>query len=103
MKRISLVDYAHDIKRVAGDVYETGDWVCSADAAQALVGGCVYLHESKNAPAYFGGTILSWRTFDADPKRVVFVFKSDPAARGVRCTDNWGREQCRWVDDSRAP
>lgn len=42
-------------------VYTTGFWAIPQDWADRLVGGMIYLHETKTEPSYFGGRVLEWR------------------------------------------
>jgi hypothetical protein len=41
--------------------YTTGYWGVSEDGADKLIGGMVYLHETKRETSYFGGRVASWR------------------------------------------
>ena len=47
-------------------IYESGMWDISEDDAKALVGGFIYLHETKAAPSYFSGVVTSYRPADGD-------------------------------------
>ena len=58
--------------------YSTGHWVFSHSKAHSLVGGLVFLHETKAKPAHFGGLIFDWQPVVIDdtknPNRVTFYF-----------------------------
>ncbi|WP_293680147.1 hypothetical protein [uncultured Phenylobacterium sp.] len=41
--------------------YRSGFWNLGRETAQALVGGWVYLHETKARRSAFGGKVLRWR------------------------------------------
>lgn len=41
--------------------YSTGNWVFSHSDAHSLLGGFIYLHETKAKPAHFGGLIYDWQ------------------------------------------
>jgi hypothetical protein len=45
-------------------VFESGIWdtvTISEEDAKRLVGGMLYLHETKKAPSYFGGIVTGYR------------------------------------------
>ncbi len=68
-------------------IYETGEWDVSREDAERLVGGMVYLHETKSERSYFGGRIETFREVDTDmahARRIVFKFRSTADAKGVR-------------------
>ncbi|UTH43679.1 hypothetical protein [Loktanella salsilacus] len=56
--------------------HRTGNWQFTLQEAQSLIGGKVYLHETKAKPSTIGGTVL-----DVEPSleesRVVFIFTSE--------------------------
>ena len=39
-------------------------WAIKEDEAKALVGGMIYLHETKAEPSYFGGVVIDYRPAD---------------------------------------
>ena len=68
------------------DAWETGFWDVSKENAATLVGGMLYLHQSKGARSYFGGRISSFREVETEPARktrIVFGFTFDANARDV--------------------
>ncbi len=68
-------------------VFESGFWDLSADDAKRLVGGSLFLHETKSRPSYFGGTVLSWRVTEANepyPGRIVFEVCSTASGKGAK-------------------
>ena len=58
--------------------YSTGHWVFSHSDAHSLLGGFVFLHDTKAKPAHFGGLIYDWQPVvvnDAKTRhRVMFHF-----------------------------
>jgi hypothetical protein len=67
-------------------VYESGVWDCENDAP-TLIGGMMYLHETKADKSYFGGRIESFsvvETDEAHSHRVVFTVTSLREGKGVR-------------------
>ena len=45
-------------------LFESGMWAIKEDEAKALVGGMIYLHETKAEPSYFGGVVIDYRPAD---------------------------------------
>lgn len=84
----------HSVRGAEGE-WESGDWVVSDEKATALVGGDIYLHEAQAEPAYFGGTILSFRRLaEGDAAgRVVFRFRASPTHKGNRSPGGWMHEK----------
>jgi hypothetical protein len=70
------------------DAYLSGYWDIPIAEAQTLVGGMLYLHETKAKPSRFGGKVLSVeqvRTEEfAHKDRVVFKISSLPEGKGAR-------------------
>lgn len=68
-------------------IYVSGRWVFSLDEAEMLVGGMIFLHETKSDLSAFGGTVIDVQNTIADDKsqenRVEFTFKATPEAKGV--------------------
>ncbi|HEY3451544.1 MAG TPA: hypothetical protein VGK67_34620 [Myxococcales bacterium] len=76
---------ALNVRKLEGDLYESGDWDLAPEDAHSLVGGTLFLHEKKTKPSYFGGLITQFRVVEADrahPRRVIFTLSSDTAAKG---------------------
>jgi len=68
------------------DTWESGFWDVPSTEATRLVGGMIYLHQTKGARSYFGGRVLASReveTESAHSKRIVFTFVFDASARDV--------------------
>lgn len=66
--------------------YESGNWPVSEAEASELVGGMIYLHETKAERSYFGGRINSFRaivTDDPNPFRIVFRLTALPEGKGA--------------------
>jgi hypothetical protein len=67
--------------------WETGFWGVSKTDAAALVGGMVYLHQSKGVRSYFGGRISSFREVQMEPARatkMVFGFVFEERGRDAQ-------------------
>ena len=69
----------------ATQLYTSGYWSVSEAEAERLVGGTIYLHETKKQPAYFGGTVLSYAMSDEEPHvgQLVFAFSALQGAKGA--------------------
>ena len=71
-----------------GDVYLSGYWDLSLAEAQSLVGGMLYLHETKAKTSRFGGKVLSVEHVRveefAHKDRIVFKVLSLNDGRGVK-------------------
>ena len=66
-------------------IYCSGYWKVHKNDADALVGGKIFLHRTKEDKSYFGGEILSYSFKDDDPEnRIIFKFKAEVEARGRR-------------------
>ena len=67
--------------------FESGYWDISESDAAAIVGGMIYLHQTKNEPSYMGGVVESFRVEErpelAHAKRIVFVLESTKEGKGV--------------------
>lgn len=73
-------------------LYESGNWDLSSEDAARVVGGLIFLHETKAERSYFGGRIEGFREIETDnarSRRVVFRFTSS-------VTEGKGRE---WQGD----
>jgi hypothetical protein len=67
-------------------VFESGDWDISAADAERLVGGTLYLHETKGQHSYFGGSIIGYRELGpTEPLagRIVFTVTSTREGKNV--------------------
>lgn len=68
------------------DDYTSGNWDLPQADAEKLVGGMIYLHQTKARLSYFGGKVVSAKeiqTKDTHAKRIVFTFTFTPESRGV--------------------
>lgn len=77
-------------------LYESGWWAMTEQAAQELVGGRLYLHKAQDKPSFFGGAIQSYRieTNGEWPGRILFTFVADQAGKHVRAgRDGWRMER----------
>ncbi len=76
-----------NVRLVDHPVYETGDWDVSPEEAARIVGGMLFLHETKDKRSYFGGRIEGFRvveTEEAHARRVVFRLTSLKEGKGVK-------------------
>lgn len=67
-------------------VFDSGFWDLSEADAERLVGGMLYLHETKASPSYFGGVVRGFRVAGSDelaPGRIVFSVESTREGKGV--------------------
>ncbi len=67
-------------------LYRSGAWALTADQMSALEGGRLYLHQTKDDPAYFGGTVVSAEALasvDGEAQRYALTLKADRDAKGV--------------------
>ena len=68
--------------------YESGRWNFSKADAQHLLGGLIFLHQTKKTPSNFGGLIYDWfesKSLDAARQdRISFRFLAVTDARHVR-------------------
>ena len=79
---------AEGVAKASGtDEYTSQSWRLSAAEAEALVGGRLYLHETKAEPSYFGGRVLAWfpskRESGAMEDGITFQLLADKEAKGV--------------------
>ncbi len=69
-------------------LFESGNWSLTADVAENLVGGWIYLHPTKASNSEFGGKIIGWaRVLDnskAHPECVKFQFQAKLVAKGKK-------------------
>ena len=83
-----LICRDHDgVKKVEGEAsYTSGSWVIPRDVANQLVGGRLYLHETKKQCSYFGGQVTgffeSQRDEGAISAGVTFQLISDKGGKG---------------------
>jgi hypothetical protein len=68
------------------NLWSTGNWDIGLSDAEKLVGGMVFLHETKSQRSYFGGCIVSFEKVDepslAREERVAFVFRNLEEGKG---------------------
>lgn len=67
-------------------IYVSGKWDLDLEAAKILIGGDLYLHETKNDRSGFGGKIIEVRPAILETKardqRIEFVFKATKEHKG---------------------
>ncbi len=56
--------------------YRTGNWKFEMEEAQSLVGGKIFLHETKVQKSTVGGTVVSVEP-SPEEDRVIFTFMSE--------------------------
>ncbi|EME68570.1 hypothetical protein H261_17748 [Paramagnetospirillum caucaseum] len=69
-------------------VFESGYWDISESDAAVVVGGMIYMHQTKNELSYMGGVVQSFR-IEVRPElahatRIIFVFESTKEGRGAK-------------------
>jgi hypothetical protein len=62
------------VRAVAFPVFESGYHAITEDEAKALVGGTIYLHQTKADRSYFSGAVTSYRAADPGEFEGRFVF-----------------------------
>ncbi|MDP6806079.1 MAG: hypothetical protein QF902_12250 [Rhodospirillales bacterium] len=73
------------LTRIDDSTYESAYWPATVEDARRLVGGMIYLHETKASRSYFGGVAKSYREADAEsphPRRLIFTFQPTQDGRG---------------------
>ena len=68
---------------------ESGMWAIKEDEAKALVGGMIYLHETKAEPSYFGGVVIDYRPADGAEYADRWVFTVASTLSGKRRRVAW--------------
>lgn len=69
-----------------GSKYSSEAWDINANDAEELLGGYLYFHETKIAPSYFGGKVLSYECIQIEAshsKRIRFIIDADKQCKGV--------------------
>jgi hypothetical protein len=94
-KRIHLIEKDDRIKKVEGQVWESGFWSISEAKAQQLLGGSILFYKKKSEPSFFGGLILNYR-IQPEGKfegMVIFTFEYRADHRGfVAENEGWSRD-----------
>jgi hypothetical protein len=83
------------------DMFETGNWVATNLLSSLALGGRVFLHVAQKEPAWYGGTILRYRSAPSpESSRKIFACRRDFDYK-VLCPSRWGREKAvaRWNDE----
>lgn len=96
MKKLHLIckrdEEGHSLKglyRVDAEkhTWASGKWDIKPEEAKQLIGGKLFLHQSKTERSHFGGTVIGVNEVLAEdrarPDRVEFEFTFEPDARGV--------------------
>lgn len=75
------------VKKIDETSYESGYWPVSEEYTNQLIGGMLFLHETKSERSYYGGTVKSFRKSGPEsphPGRMIFIFQPTADARGQR-------------------
>ncbi len=71
---------------VGGHIYTSGFWFLKPEVAQELVGGLIFLHQTKKSPAYFAGRVTKFervnRPESKRPRRILFHLTLAPELKG---------------------
>jgi hypothetical protein len=70
---------------IDASIYESMYWPVTVEDARRLVGGMIYLLETKAILSYFGSVVKSYREADAGsphPGRMIFTFQPAQDGRG---------------------
>jgi len=85
-----------NLKVVKMPTFESGIWdsvTVSEDDAKRLVGGMLYLHETKNKLSYFGGEVTGYRVAerkDTQARKYGWVFTIDSKPEGKK--QEWSKK-----------
>ena len=77
------------------DLFQSGYWLVSEAKAEALKSGKIFFHEKQSEPSFFGGEITGIQRVTAGEYagRIIFIFKPDPACKGVKTPrEGWAQE-----------
>ena len=70
------------------NIYFSGFWDLKSEEADSLVGGMIFLHETKAKPSRFGGRVLAYKIVSkleyARSQRIEFKVQSMLEGRGVK-------------------
>jgi len=75
------------VRLIERPIYESGNWDVTPEEAAQLIGGMLYLHETKRKHSYFGGRINSYRLVETDAahgQRIIFTLTATPEAKGAK-------------------
>jgi hypothetical protein len=84
--RIHLIERNGYIKKLEGQISESGFWAIPSESAQVLVGGDIYFHKRQKEPSFYGGKILGYRIHNEDDEyrgRIIFRFEYSAKHRNV--------------------
>ena len=77
-KTIHLLEKAGLIKKLDGNIHESGFWKLTPMIAESLIGGDIYFHKKQKEASYFGGKILAYRLHEENDERcgrIIFQFE----------------------------
>ena len=78
-KTIHLLEKESLMKKLEGDVHESGFWKVTPKVAESLIGGDIYFHKKQKESSYFGGKILGYRIHEENDERhgrIIFRFEA---------------------------
>lgn len=77
-----------NLKCIKMPMFESGFWDIPEEDAAAVVGGMLFLHQTKNELSYIGGRITEYRLESrpelAHSRRIVFVFEALKEGKGAQ-------------------
>lgn len=95
--RIHLIENLGYIKKIEGDIHESGFWAVPSGTAETLVGGDVYFHRKKKETSFFGGRVVGYRIHEEKDEyrgRIIFLFESSRGHKNVPAGgDGWQLEK----------
>lgn len=94
--KIHLIEQMNGIRKLEGQVHESGSWAVTPETAEALVGGDIYFHKKQKEPSFYGGKILGFRleTEGEHVGRIIFRFEFTPEHKNVSSgSGGWSNEK----------
>jgi hypothetical protein len=95
--KIHVIERMDHIRKLEGQIYESGFWAVSPETAQALLGGDIYFHKKQKEPSFYGGKILGYRIHEEDDEycgRIIFRFEYSTKHRNVSAgSGGWSNEK----------
>jgi len=94
--KIHLIEQMNNIRKLEGNVLESGSWAVTPETAEALVGGDIYFHKKQKEPSFFGGKILGYKleTEREYMGRIIFRFEYTPEHKNVPAgSGGWSNEK----------
>ncbi len=96
-RRIHLIEKMGYIKKLEGQIFESGFWAVPLYTAQSLLDGDIYFHKKQKETSFFGGKILGYRIHEEDDeyhRRIIFRFEYSAEHKNVSSGDGgWSKEK----------